>query len=252
MQRLLELQRCLSDSSPSIIIPGRILKREGILNKVSSKKGHSEKLYTVLMSDIIMFNKIKKPAPKLSLKCDLILPLNKCRIVELLDKGSFRIICQKVEIVLFNEQLSETKLWISNIHNAIDSLLNDRKTLKKESSSRRPVKRKDVHEYHEAGLSPGRPLKKRKFFTLEENSESTTERKSDFKLSHRKSIHSINQNLFETNASSFSHQSTTDTNTTENVVDIYGQTNNNNTSLINNIFGGVGSTIKRIFGFRNN
>lgn len=37
-----------------------------------------------------------------------------------------------------------------------------RKTLRKESSNRRAVKRKDINEYHEIGLSPGQPLKKRK------------------------------------------------------------------------------------------
>ncbi|KAF7269734.1 hypothetical protein GWI33_017252 [Rhynchophorus ferrugineus] len=163
-QRLLELQRCLRSGEPNIIMPGRKLKREGILNKMSTKNGHSEKLYVVLMNDIIMFNKMKKEEPVLnSLKVSCIFPLNKSKVIEVLDKGCLKVISQDEELILYHDQLCETIKWIESINLAIQNYLEDRKTLRKESSNRRPVKRKDVNEYHEIGLSPGQPLKKRKF-----------------------------------------------------------------------------------------
>ncbi|XP_023023743.2 rho guanine nucleotide exchange factor 4 [Leptinotarsa decemlineata] len=163
MQRLLELQRFLRSGEPIIVKPGRTLIKEGILVKMSTKNTPSEKLYTVLMNDIILFTKMKKDEPKVnSLKCLSIFPLSKCQVFEVLDKGCMRIKCQEEELILYHDQFSETKSWIEKIKNCVKNHLNDRKTLRKDSSSRRPVKRKDMHEYNEVGVSPGKPLKKRK------------------------------------------------------------------------------------------
>lgn len=49
----------------------------------TKKNGHSEKLYVVLMNDIIIFNKMKKEDLVVgSLKVDCIFPLNKCKVIE--------------------------------------------------------------------------------------------------------------------------------------------------------------------------
>lgn len=163
MQRLLELQRSLCSGEPNIIKPGRKLLKEGILVKMSTKQGPSQKLYAVLMNDIIIFNKMKKEHVNVnSLKCVSIFPLSKCRVVEVPDKGCLRIVCEDEELIMYHKQYSETKKWIDSITGAIQNYLSDRRTLKKDNSARRPVKRKDMHEYHEVGLSPGRPMKKRK------------------------------------------------------------------------------------------
>lgn len=167
MQRLLELQRYLRSGEPNVIKPGRKLLKEGILTKMCTKQGRSEKLFTVLMSDIIMFNKLKKDELIVnSIKCMSIFPLSKCRVVEIPNKGCLRIVCQEEELILYHEHYSETIKWIDAISDSIENHLSDRRTLRKDSSSRRPVKRKDLHEYHEVGLSPGRPLKKRKIVSL--------------------------------------------------------------------------------------
>ncbi|KAJ8950622.1 hypothetical protein NQ318_010821 [Aromia moschata] len=175
MQRLLEFQRCLRSGELNVIMPGRKLLKEGILMKLPTNNIHSERIFVVLMSDIIVFSKMKSEEPKVnSLKCTSIFPLGKCKVIELLDKGCLRIICQEEEFVLYHDQFSETKKWITKIKEAIQIHVSNRKTLRKESSAWRPVKRKDIHEYHEVGLSPGRPLKKRK---TAEAAESTTARK---------------------------------------------------------------------------
>ncbi|XP_072400066.1 rho guanine nucleotide exchange factor 39 [Diabrotica undecimpunctata] len=164
MQRLLELQRSLKSGEPNIVTPGRTLVKEGILVKMGTKNCPSEKLYTVLMNDIILFAKTKKEELQVnSLKCMSIFPLGKCKVLEILDKGCMKILCQNDELVLYHDQFSETKIWIETLKEAIESHLSGRRTLRKDSSSRRPVKRKDMFEYHEVGISPGRPLiKKRK------------------------------------------------------------------------------------------
>lgn len=55
----------------------------------TKKNGHSEKLYVVLMNDIIIFNKMKKEDLVVgSLKVDCIFPLNKCKVIEVRIKYS--------------------------------------------------------------------------------------------------------------------------------------------------------------------
>uniref|UniRef100_A0AAR5Q8M3 DH domain-containing protein n=1 Tax=Dendroctonus ponderosae TaxID=77166 RepID=A0AAR5Q8M3_DENPD len=188
-QRLLELQRYLRSGELNIVTPGRTLKKEGILHKMSTKQNtHSEKLYVVLMSDIIMFNKMKKEHLSIgSLKVTSIFPLNKSKVTEILDKGCLKISCQEEELILYHDQLSETTAWISSINQAIQCHLEDRKSLRKESSNRRAVKRKDINEYHEVGLSPGHPLKKRK---LAPDEPATVTSKLPLRIAARKSIRS--------------------------------------------------------------
>ncbi|XP_056631588.1 FYVE, RhoGEF and PH domain-containing protein 4 [Diorhabda sublineata] len=163
MRRLLEIQRFLKSGEPNIVKPGRTLSKEGILVKMGTKNAPSEKLYAVLMNDIILFGKMKKDELKVnSMKCVGIFPLGKCKVFEILDKGCMRISCQEEELILYHDQFSQTKSWIKAIKEAIDVHLTGKKTLRKDSSSRRPVKRKDLFEYHEVGLSPGKPLTKRR------------------------------------------------------------------------------------------
>lgn len=162
MQRLIELQRCIQNYEPNIITPGRKLIKEGVLHQIDAKSSHSIKMHVVLMNDIIMFCKMKRAEVKVnSLKCNSIFPLSKCRVQPVHDKGSFKVICQNEEIVLFDNSYSETVKWVEEIEAAIETLVNDRKTLRKESTVRRPVKRKDLSEYNEIGLSPGKKLRKR-------------------------------------------------------------------------------------------
>ncbi|XP_018567136.1 FYVE, RhoGEF and PH domain-containing protein 3 [Anoplophora glabripennis] len=259
MQRLLEFQRCLR-GEPNIIIPGRKLMKEGILTKMSSKNGHSEKLYVVLMNDIIMFSKMKKDEPKVnSLKCFSIFPLNKCKIIEILDKGCLKVICQDEELILYHEQFNETKNWIKTIKETIDDHLKDRKTLRKESSARRPVKRKDLYEYHEVGLSPGRPLKKKRLDLDIENTNSM----SNHKISRRRPIRSTSEKIngdtslpcslivpeiTVKNSISGSSQKVSDL-----AKDLYvfGKPADNTGFRLGKFFGGMSSTIKRFLGFRN-
>lgn len=163
MQLMLELQRCLVNQQPSLIKPGRHIIKQGVLNKFSQKGTHSYKRYVVLMNDILMYCKIRGSNPKApnSLLCSAILPLSKCKIIELTDKGSFKIKCQDEELFLYDSKVSETRDWVRKLKAAVKSYMDSRMTLRKESTIRRPVKRRHLDEYGEPDLSPGKPLRKR-------------------------------------------------------------------------------------------
>ncbi|CAG9824346.1 unnamed protein product [Phaedon cochleariae] len=264
MQRILEIQRYLKSGEPIIVKPGRTLIKDGILVKMSTKNCPSEQLYTVLMNDIILFSKIKKELKVNSLKCLSIFPLGKCKIVEVLDKGCLKIICQEEELILYHEQFDETKNWIDKIQNAIKSHLSDRKTLRKDSSSRRPVKRKDLHEYHEIGISPGKPLKKLKMET-ELNflgTDSKMPRKlftNNFSSDHSNDMISNSQNKTDNDmavkeVADLNHSDITEGTSKPNVskeVFVFGRSRNSDfTFKIGEFLGGVGSSLKKIFGFK--
>lgn len=200
-QSMLQLQRCLVNQQPSLIKPGRRIIKQGLLNKMSQNGTHSYKRYFVLMSDIIMYCKVKGSDPKVanSLVCSAILPLSKCKITEILNKGSFRIDCQEEELTLYHESLAESEHWATTIKATIKRYTENRLTLRKENTIRRPVKRKHLDLYEEPDLSPGRPLRKRLLLekeqfenvykTIADDSEaSDCESKNCFKISKRKSI----------------------------------------------------------------
>ncbi|XP_045463410.1 rho guanine nucleotide exchange factor 39-like [Harmonia axyridis] len=190
MQRLLEVQRCIKNNQPSIITPGRVLLKEGTLLQFDGKVGPSEKFYVILLNDIILFCKMKSNTLKPnSLKCKKIFPLNKCVVIENAEKGCFQIHCEGEDFILYDRVLSVTKDWVKATNDAIDNCIEKRKTLRKESSSRKPVKRREFNEYNDIGLSPGIPLKRRRQ-TIEEDIK--TDRHF---LSPRRSYKNYNLNL---------------------------------------------------------
>ncbi|KAJ9579954.1 hypothetical protein L9F63_004427, partial [Diploptera punctata] len=142
MQRMLKLQRCLCGGKPRIITPGRRLIKEGILMKVSEKGRRSHFRYFVLFSDMLMYCKIKisPPSGPNSLKCCCILPLKKCTVDEILSKGMFKVTCHGETIILCSPSIEEGDSWISALKNAVKQYHECRQTLRKDSSSRRPMR----------------------------------------------------------------------------------------------------------------
>lgn len=162
-QEMLELQRSLVNQQPSFIKPGRYIVKQGILQKMAKNGAHSYKRYFILMNDIIMYCKMKGSTPKnpRSLVCSAILPLSKCKISEIKNKGCFKINCQEEELIFYDTRLTETQDWIKTLNETIKRYLDNRHTLKKENTIRRPIKRKHFDEFESADLSPGKPLRKR-------------------------------------------------------------------------------------------
>ncbi|CAG9864590.1 unnamed protein product [Phyllotreta striolata] len=250
MVRLVELQRCLKSGEPNIIKPGRTLIKEGVLSKMAAHNKPSEKLYTVLTNDILVFIKMKTAELKVdSMKCHSILPLGKCRVMEIPDKGCMKIICQDEELILYHDHLEQTKIWINMIADCINDYLDGKKTLRKESSSRRPAKRKNLIEYHEVGLSPGKPLKKRKI----EASKGCL-RDNQFAVTGR---NAITRTPWECD-NQIASTSTTSTSISAEVppaqsreMFVFGRNQVDDTSFkFFKVFNGIGSSIKKMFNFK--
>ncbi|KAB0796747.1 hypothetical protein PPYR_10808 [Photinus pyralis] len=174
-QLLLEFQRSLLHGVPSIVRPGRKLIKKGVLTVVTDADKKSKKC-VVLMSDILMYCKIKKNDVNLpnSLKCYGIFPLNKCKLVKNLSKGAFTINCEDESLTVYHEHASEIEDWVRAVDGRIKQYLNERRTLRKDSSSRRPaVHKRNLEQYQEVGVSPGVPRRKR-LISDQEKGESAT------------------------------------------------------------------------------
>uniref|UniRef100_A0A1B0C9G2 Putative rho/rac guanine nucleotide exchange factor/faciogenital dysplasia protein 3 n=1 Tax=Lutzomyia longipalpis TaxID=7200 RepID=A0A1B0C9G2_LUTLO len=160
-QQMINLQNALVSRTPAIIKPGRRLFREGVLEKVSSTGGHLRR-HCALMSDIFMYSKIlrersKANLPENSLQCCCIFPLKKTKITELFP-GTFRISCQGDGVIFRTLDMLEGQSWVVAMQEAIAMHIEFRKTLRKESSKRRPLRRKkDVRNFEsDTILSPRR------------------------------------------------------------------------------------------------
>lgn len=157
-QMLINIQNSLVNRSPNIVKPSRKVIKEGILQKVA-RTGTEIKRYCVLMSDIFMYCKIvKERTPNTivenSLECCCIFPLNKCKVYELLP-GTFKITCHGDGIIFAHQDLQVCRAWVGFIRDAIDLHIQCRKTLRKESSKRTPLRKKEIKHFgQDCVLSP--------------------------------------------------------------------------------------------------
>ncbi|KAF5284667.1 hypothetical protein FQA39_LY16949 [Lamprigera yunnana] len=163
-QQMLEFQRSLICGYPVIVKPGRKLLKKGLLTILYESKNKKRERYFALLSDILMYCKLKKNdinSPN-SLECLGIFPLNKCKIKEDLSKGAFTIICEDEKIVVYHEHAHDAEDWVKVIKDRIKEYIHERRTLRKDSSARRPaVHKRALNEYQDVGISPGVPRKKR-------------------------------------------------------------------------------------------
>lgn len=154
MQALLDLQNSLTGRQPAIVQPSRKVIREGALMKMSSS-GQKLRRHCVLMSDIFMYCKYLKERPDKqlvvgSLQCCCIFPLKKCRVSEIFP-GTFKLTCQGDGIILCADDAAGGRAWLSSIADTIEVHVQCRKTIRKGSSKRAPIRRKDVRKF-EAGV----------------------------------------------------------------------------------------------------
>ncbi|EDW37715.1 GL21162 [Drosophila persimilis] len=149
-QYLIHLQNSLVNRTPNIVKPSRRVIKEGILQKITHK-GTEIKRYCVLMSDIFMYCKlVKDRAPNTvvenSLECCCIFPLKKCKVFEMLP-GNFKLTCQNDGIIFGSGDLQLCRTWVGFIRDAIDLHVQCRKTLRKDSSKRTPIRKKDMKKF---------------------------------------------------------------------------------------------------------
>ncbi|KAI8041586.1 guanine nucleotide exchange factor DBS [Drosophila gunungcola] len=149
-QYLIHLQNSLVNRTPNIVKPSRRVIKEGILQKITHK-GTEIKRYCVLMSDIFMYCKmVKERAPNTvvenSLECCCIFPLKKCKVYEMLP-GNFKLTCQSDGIIFGSGDVQLSRTWVGFIRDAIDLHVQCRKTLRKDSSKRTPIRKKDMKKF---------------------------------------------------------------------------------------------------------
>ncbi|XP_071513970.1 putative protein tag-52 isoform X2 [Panulirus ornatus] len=161
LQRMMMIQRAFKQDYPNIIAPGRHLLKEGILHKVSRSGNTSQPRLIFLFSDILLYTKLpsvnftalssRSPGDFLdvdykprSLECCCLLPLRHCSIISVLGNGHhglFRIKCEAEDMLLYSKDKTEGGEWVSTLTDAIQQAVVKRRTLRKDSSSRKPLRR---------------------------------------------------------------------------------------------------------------
>ncbi|ALC44411.1 RhoGEF4 [Drosophila busckii] len=149
-QYLIHIQNSLVNRTPNIVKPSRRVIKEGMLSKITHK-GNEIKRYCVLMSDIFMYCKVlKERAPNSqvenSLECCCIFPLKKCKVYDMLP-GNFKLTCQSDGIIFGRGDVQLARTWVGFIRDAIDLHVQCRKTLRKDSSKRTPIRKKDMKKF---------------------------------------------------------------------------------------------------------
>ncbi|XP_026300963.1 uncharacterized protein LOC551741 [Apis mellifera] len=99
------------------------------------------KLQKCIMNPI---NLVKPGDPENSLTVCCVLPLNKCKIESVLSGGLFRVICLNETLLLYSEK-NDSNLWIEAIQSSIKKYAECRQTLRKDSSSRKPLRHNNLN-----------------------------------------------------------------------------------------------------------
>ncbi|XP_064098919.1 FYVE, RhoGEF and PH domain-containing protein 3-like [Macrobrachium nipponense] len=164
VQRMIKLQEAMKNGQPNIIAPGRQLIREGVLQKISQKGNSSQPRLFFLFTDILMYTKL--PAANMnstsnisfsettdvykpkSLECCCILPLRHCCVIPVFDsdRGLFRLKCKSEDMLLFCTDHGTSTDWVRDIKEAVHSAIQRRKTLRKDSSARKPMRKTAIRK----------------------------------------------------------------------------------------------------------
>ncbi|XP_033204300.1 putative protein tag-52 [Bombus vancouverensis nearcticus] len=141
-QKLLRLQKCIVNPI-NLIKPGRKLIKQGALMRVSRRGSSAYRRYFVLLNDILLYC---KGDPQNSLTVCCVLPLNKCKIESVLSGGLFCVTCLSETLLLYSEK-DDSNLWIEAIQNSIKKYAECRQTLRKDSSSRKPLRHNNLNSF---------------------------------------------------------------------------------------------------------
>lgn len=83
-----------------------------------------------------------------SLDCCCIFPLKKCKVQEIF-AGKFKLTCLGDGIILCSEDVQTGRNWIYAIKEAIDMHVETRKTIRKDSSKRQPMRKKEAKKFEQ-------------------------------------------------------------------------------------------------------
>nr|XP_031837187.1 rac guanine nucleotide exchange factor JJ-like isoform X2 [Nomia melanderi] len=139
-QKLLKLQKCIVNPI-NLVKPGRKLIKQGSLMRVSRRGNSAYRRYFILLSDTLLYC---KGDPETSLTVCCVLPLNKCKVECVLGGGLFRVTCLNETLLLYSEK-DDSHLWVEAVQNSIKKYAECRQTLRKDSSSRKPLRHNNLN-----------------------------------------------------------------------------------------------------------
>ncbi|XP_071870354.1 putative protein tag-52 [Bombus fervidus] len=163
-QKLLRLQKCIVNPI-NLIKPGRKLIKQGSLMRVSRRGSSAYRRYFVLLNDILLYC---KGDPQNSLTVCCVLPLNKCKIESVLSGGLFCVTCLSETLLLYSEK-DDSNLWIEAIQNSIKKYAECRQTLRKDSSSRKPLRHNNLNSFPSENIPRVTGKRKRSYKETEIN-----------------------------------------------------------------------------------
>lgn len=147
-QRLITIQNALTNKSLKIVKPARKILKEGILRKQKTD-GTTSKKYCILMSDMFVYCRMLKDQDHLfsenGLECCCIFPLKKCKVMELFS-GNFKIACSGDGTIFTADNPEDCRSWFQAIREAVELHVQCRKTLRKLSSNRKPMRKKHIQK----------------------------------------------------------------------------------------------------------
>ncbi|KAF9159267.1 hypothetical protein DFQ26_006738 [Actinomortierella ambigua] len=131
-QEMLDIQRRLSGLNEPLIIPGRVLLKKGLVNKISRRNVHLRIIY--LFSDCLIWTSPSLNPIDDTLMCHRKVKLESCTIVGAEDpdpaKFAFQIISPEKSSQVFVDSLKEKEDWMWAIRNATEEYLSAKRTLK--------------------------------------------------------------------------------------------------------------------------
>lgn len=159
------------------------INTEGKLRKVSSDGDTAHERYFLLFSDMLLYCKIRSSSGiirKGSLLCTFVLPLRHCFAEAIVGDGLFKVLeycmpvigtfpnrvpypqvtCREDSILLCADTAEEGKEWIQTINTASEQLEKNLRTLRKESSRRKPLRKRQL-ERSDENLAESTPKKDR-------------------------------------------------------------------------------------------
>ncbi|KAG8222268.1 hypothetical protein J437_LFUL001466 [Ladona fulva] len=147
MDKMIAVQKCFLKGKPQIVAPGRKFIKAGKLMKVSRRGRKVQPRYFVLLSDMLLYCKLlsSNPTAPNSISCTCVLPIKKCEVQWVMGKTIFKVSCLNENFVLYSSSHEESESWVSALQEAVKQFRECRQTLRKGSSSKRPLRGADIN-----------------------------------------------------------------------------------------------------------
>ncbi|KAL7306476.1 hypothetical protein TKK_0001175 [Trichogramma kaykai] len=165
-QQLLELQKVITNLI-TLVKPGRKLVRHGKLMRVGRGARSAFRRYFILCSDMILYC---KGDPESTMECSCVFPLNKTTIKRVFSTEVFSLTCKEEYLLLYSE-MGDSEQWITAIEEAIEKYQENRQSLRKDSSSRIPVRK--FIPINKDGEIDNRLRRKRPLTSIKENNDNS-------------------------------------------------------------------------------